>query len=84
MNQISMFEIIAQAREPVTVPRPETGEKVYVIPDDVWENRCRYCAHKQAEENRPIPISIIHKYMYQDVIPCRILSICKPDRMPGE
>ena len=84
MNQISMFEIMAQAREPVTVPRPQAGEKVYVIPDDVWENRCRYCAHKHAKENRPIPISIINKCFYENVIPCQILSICKPDRMPGE
>lgn len=27
------------------------------IPDDVFETRCRYCRHRQTEENREIPVA---------------------------
>jgi len=84
MNQISIFELMNKEPEPQEIPQPAQGERVYTIPDDVWETRCKYCMHKQAEQNIPVPISVIHKYAFQSKVPCRILAVALPDRMPGE
>lgn len=84
-KQMTIFDAMAEMEPKPTVVIPKVeGERKYTIPDDVWRNRCQYCGHKQAEENAEIPISVIHKYAYQHLVPCRILSIARPNEMPGE
>ena len=86
-NQITIDDLLCEAE-----PKPEvvipvarySGEKVFTIPDDVWETRCVYCKHKNAEENRPIPLWAVHNQHYTKVIPCRILGVCRPNDKPGE
>lgn len=56
----------------------------YVIPDDVWEGRCRWCIHRTAEENRKIPRAWIYQYRHDRDKPCRILGVAHPDEIPGE
>ena len=66
---------------PVSDHEPGT---VYKIPDDVWEDRCRLCIHKNAQENIPVPLWAVHKPQYEEIIPCRIMSICRSNDRPGE
>lgn len=85
--QISMDEILRQQEPEVRIEIPvqrSDGEKIYQIPQDVWENRCQICAHKNAGENRPIPLWAVHSYRFDKVIPCRIMSISRPNDRPGE
>ena len=69
--------------EKVTIPLATDG-KAYKIPDDVWESRCRFCVHKHAEENRPVPMLAVYKPMYSHLIPCRIMTVAHPNDQPGE
>lgn len=63
-------------------------EDVIRIPDDVWENRCQWCAHKNpaVKENRNVekwePMSPQQSVLKS--LPCRILSVSRPNRIPGE
>lgn len=82
-RQISFDDLIMEDEEKVTLPDSE-GCKAYRIPDDVWENRCRFCVHKHAEDNRPIPMDVIHRPMYSHMIPCRIMTVSRPNDKPGE
>lgn len=85
--QISMDDLLRAEEEPRKVVIPVSrydGERVYQIPADVWEKRCRYCVHKSADENRPIPAWAVHKDQYEEIIPCRIMAISQPNEMPGE
>lgn len=72
-----------EARIEIPIARSET-EKIYTIPQDVWENRCQICVHKKAEENRPIPLWAVYSYQYDKIIPCRIMGISRPNDRPGE
>lgn len=85
MNQITIDDLLKEEKQKVEPPIVKAkGEKVYTIPDDVWRTRCQKCAHKNGEENIPIPLWAINKPQYSDIIPCRILSLCRPNEMPGE
>ena len=56
-------------------------EKVLTIPDEVWTNRCQWCAHRQTESNFPVTLGQADKIK----MPCRILKVCFPGRdIPGE
>lgn len=85
--QISMEELL-QKDEPhirIEIPVAQDGtEKIYMIPDDVWENRCQICTHKNGAENIPVPIWAVHKQQYADIIHCRIMSISRPHDRQGE
>lgn len=85
--QISIDDLLRKEEPPAKVEIPiarfET-EKIYTIPDDVWEERCSICVHKNGAENIPIPMWAIHKHQFAEMIPCRILSICRPNDKPGE
>ena len=83
-QQISMDELLKQEQEPIEPIYVRTGEKCYLIPDDVWENRCRLCIHKNAEKNALIPHRYVYKPYYTKLVPCRILTVARPNDMPGE
>jgi len=89
-GQISFDDLIREeeerTREKVTLPPVADSriEKAYTIPDDVWEGRCRYCVHKNAEENAPVPMDVVHKQQYAELIPCRIMAVSRPNDTPGE
>ena len=87
MGQISIDEYLRQETEPVVVKAPaplNEMETVFVIPDDVWENRCAYCVHKNASENVRIPLWAVHKPQYEEIVPCRIMAIARTQDRPGE
>ena len=78
IRQVSIYDVIAESEPEKEIHLPKIpGDRVYTIPDDVWESRCRICIHRNAEENAPIPISIVHKPYYEKMIPCRIMSIAR-------
>ena len=79
--QLSFSDLMAEEPETVTLPE---GGKCYTIPADVWENRCRFCVHKHAEENQPVPMWAVYKPMYSHLIPCRILTVANLHERPGE
>ena len=55
------------------------------IPDDVFNTRCRWCHHGQPENgNSEIPDSEIYSYKWRDKLPCKIMAICRADKIPGE
>ena len=83
-RQMTIDDLIVMEEPKVTIPEAAAGEKVYRIPDDVWEGRCQLCVHKHAQENVPIPQWAVHKYSYDKIIPCRIMGLSLFDRMPGE
>lgn len=85
--QISMDELLQKDEKPVKIEIPiarDEQEKVYRIPDDVWVTRCALCVHKHGAENIPIPLWAVHKPQYAEIIPCRIMSISRPNDRPGE
>ena len=82
--QMCFSDLIEDEPAKVTLLAVGIDGKAYTIPGDVWENRCRFCIHKNAEENLPVPAWAVHKPQYEDVIPCRIMSISRPNEMPGE
>ena len=86
-QQISMDELLRKEDPPVKVEIPVAryeNETVYTIPADVWEGRCRKCVHRNADENIPVPIRAVYKPQYTKIIPCRIMSISRPNDIPGE
>ena len=83
-RQMSIYELMPEEEPEVVLPQPAAGERVYTIPQDVWENRCRICVHKRGEENIPMPKSAVWQYRYEEIIPCRIMGISQPNVMPGE
>lgn len=56
-------------------PDQAREENCRIIPDEIWEKRCRFCTHKNAAENIPVPVSWLGKYQYDRIIPCRIISL---------
>ena len=86
-TQICIDDLL-KAEEPpkkteIPVSRYE-GERVYTIPADVWEKRCRFCVHRNAAENIPIPSWAVYRSQYSEVIPCRIMALSKPNEKQGE
>lgn len=57
---------------------------IYEIPDDVWEGRCQWCVHRQGNENRKIPAAWMWRYCHDQDKPCRIMSVSRPNDIPGE
>lgn len=85
IQQVSMYDVLAEGEPKKEIHLPEApGERVYTIPEDVWATRCRICIHRNADKNAQIPISIVHKPYYEKLIPCRIMSVARPNEMPGE
>lgn len=87
ISQISIDELLRKEEPPVRIEIPvakHDGETIYTIPADVWETRCVHCAQKNGAENIPVPISAVHKQQYAEIIPCRIMAIAQPNKMPGE
>ena len=86
-EQISMDDLMRAEDKPEKIVIPTSkydGEKVYTIPEDVWKSRCRFCVHKNAEENVQIPAWAVYKRQYEEIIPCRIMAISHPNERPGE
>lgn len=85
-TQLSIFDALAEnePKREIVIPKAAEGEKVYSIPEDVWRTRCRWCIHKKAEKNVPIPAGVIWRYSYENVIPCRIMGIARMNDRPGE
>ena len=54
------------------------------IPDDVFETRCRYCRHRQTEENKTIPDNHIFEARHHKEKPCRIMGINQCKTVKGE
>ena len=87
IHQISINELIPKEEPKRETEIPATrydGEKCYTIPDDVWEGRCQLCIHKTGEKNIPVPLWAVHKRQYEAIIPCRIMSISRPNDHHGE
>ena len=82
IKQVSMDELLRKQAEEEKPPEATEG-RIFQIPDDVWENRCRICHHKLADENRPCDMRMIEKPMYEKFLPCRILRLTNFDT-PGE
>ena len=80
---LTMDEVTEDPQEE-EIPVAAEGEKVFTIPDDIWQTRCLICAHKKGNENIPVPLWAIDRCQYQDVIPCRIMRLCIPHEKPGE
>ena len=59
-------------------------EATIKIPDDVWENRCRWCVHRIRDENMTVERSRIWNASYRDRLPCRIIGIAMHSLIPGE
>lgn len=86
-EQISIDDLLREEEKPVKIVIPSssyTGERVYTIPDDVWKTRCNLCVHKNGAENIPVPLRALHKQQYSEIIPCRIMSVSRPNDKPGE
>lgn len=86
-HQITVNELLNQMERTEITEITIAGyaeDKVYMIPQDVWENRCSKCVHKNAMKNIPVPVGAVHKHQYAEIIPCRIMSLCRPNEMPGE
>ncbi len=54
------------------------------ISDVVFETRCRYCRHRQTEENRNIPDKYLFFAPKHNELPCEIMGISKFDKVKGE
>ena len=84
-RQISMDEYLRQDEPPAEIPAArDERETVFRIPDDVWNERCTHCVHKNAAVNIPIPLWAVHKPQYAEIIPCRIMAIARTQDRPGE
>ena len=84
--QMTIFQMMNKPVEKNTEAEMETPEltgRIFQIPDDVWQNRCKICHHKLADENRPCDMRMIEKPMYEKFLPCRILRLTNFDT-PGE
>ena len=58
----------------------DDSDRLIVIPDDIWSNRCAFCVHKAFNINWPFPASMIDKPVER---PCRIIRLFK-STIPGE
>ena len=86
-DQISIDDLLRAEEKPAKIVIPIAkydGEKIYTIPEDVWEKRCRFCMHRRGLENIPVPIWAVHTVRYEEIIPCRIMAISHPNERPGE
>jgi hypothetical protein len=55
------------------------------IPDDVFENRCRYCHHGRPEGgNKDIPETWLWQNFHRKDLSCNIFGICGCNKIPGE
>lgn len=55
------------------------------IPEDVFENRCRWCYHGRTENGNPgIPSERIFSSRWHHTLPCDIMGIERADTVPGE
>lgn len=54
------------------------------IPDDVFETRCRYCRHRQTEENKDIPDKYLFFAPKHKELPCEIMGISQHNKVKGE
>ena len=64
-KQISIDDLLRKPEPKVVLPASKyDGEKVFTIPDDVFQNRCIHCKHKNAEKNVPIPLWAVHNPHY--------------------
>lgn len=60
-------------------------EPVKKIPDDVFENRCRWCIHGRVENgNKEIPERHLFVEFHHRTFPCNIMGISRCDKVPGE
>ena len=59
-------------------------ETIYEIPEDVWEGRCQWCRHRQGNENRKVPAAWLGVYAHDKDLPCRIMSVSRPNDILGE
>ena len=87
IHQISINDLIQKEEEQkqVTIPvATYSGERVYTIPEDVWESRCQICIHKNGQDNVQIPAWALYRQQYAGIIPCRIMGISRPNERPGE
>ena len=85
--QISIDDLLRKDEPPVKVEIPVAryeNETVYMIPEDVWEGRCQKCVHKNAEKNLPVPLWAVHRPQYSEIVPCRIMTVARPNDIPGE
>lgn len=85
--QISIDEYLRHEEPPAKIEIPVTKNEigtVFKIPEDVWQERCQLCIHKNAEENIPVPLWAVHRPQYSEIIPCRIMAISRPNVRPGE
>lgn len=85
--QISMDELLREEEPEIKIEIPvrqDDLEKAYTIPADVWANRCSICIHKNGPENIVVPLWAVYKPQYADIIPCRIMTVSRPNDIPGE
>lgn len=55
------------------------------IPDDVFDNRCRWCVHGRVNNgNDEVPGRLLYKSSYHDKLPCNIMGIAKCEKVAGE
>ena len=77
IKQVSMDELLREDKKEVLPPL--VGNRIFKIPDDVWENRCQICSFKMADKNIPCDMRMIEKPMYEKLLPCRILRLARFD-----
>ena len=65
---------------PLDIAPWEDGDRLIVIPDDIWKNRCAYCGMKGSRLNWPFPVSHIDRNVER---PCRIIRFFRSE-IPGE
>ncbi len=55
------------------------------IPDDIFENRCRYCKFGIPEHNNQVvPENILFSYQSEGIKSCQIFAIAQYGKIPGE
>lgn len=55
------------------------------IPEDVFENRCRWCRQGRTENGNPgIPKKHLFSARWHHTFPCNIMGIEQSDKVPGE
>lgn len=92
-HQISMTELLEEQQtteKPAIRYQPsitvcDEHTDAYRIPEGIWETRCKYCIHKNADQNIPVPKAEVHRPYMEIFLPCRIMAIAHPgERMAGE
>lgn len=82
IRQVTMDDLL-RPEKPKQIPKAN-GEKVIMIPEDVYEHRCRNCIQFTGAENTPVPLAVVHMAWCQELIPCRILAIARCNDRTGE